>query len=909
MPELIETLVANAGRNEGEAVGSYGRSIVFLPKETPINRHVRVRLIELAKRDARDRAMYRGEPAPDVPSERWKDNGDGTASRITILTDWLNQESEIGVVETRQLATREGTHTTRSDYRVVWGDSFVSSVVEDHQIEVIPTEREYVFHNTILWKKVSERSGPRPTFQFPITELRVNNANHWWMARYVVTWAPELAVLGEVFFKTSGGQVLRTDILDTFGGMPNWWKKEQEAKFPVCSCGRTRRDAVTSDGYAKCEICRKEEHCARCSQQKTVQLVAGKLLCSTCKPLEETEQEVTNFFAPEGKAAIAAQAKRLRSGQAFPQEEGMMILRATMDHIPSEWDRNRFLDRWKTYLWFYFCEDAVYGTKLAPTALQLLEYLPHGSGDGLIDMACWIAQGPEVYGNVTDYYVTTQVEGRTFSPGEFDNRTGKVLGNCLDSLGEDAVTGKMVIAARLRGAEAERIAAIQGYARLSEKLGKDQREVKQIAEILQGNEQDYAKAVALIQKIDAQLAERQAAIDAGAVWPDVLIDISTRSRVATDVFAIGSNGLVIDPVPEATSGRKSRVYGYRYGDIPNSVLVVEHSHDNYAYQDTERWEVHYLPAKVSEAQRTTLRRLQDETRHYFTGPGTGWDLRQVGSVVFSTAYHRDFEGVETQSDNEMRSMLPIDITQWEQSVADNGTIIVGPYRRRSKETKAVQEAETRELEARGMAMTLEYEKEEAQGIYTAAEAKWIARDEVRDGSQPVEEGTVFLVPAFVREDREGREDFVFGPFFDWVSGTQVKLVLDPFSGEGKRMSEQNQNVLVRVRSRNSDQVHLFETFLRPQAGGHKQRTLGYFVIPVLSPEDFDRQIAEAEEQHKAAEAVLEKAKRAVDYVVAKKRREQEEVRTIAEAPQTFFSTETETVNPLAEALRRAGLGK
>lgn len=909
MSELIETLMANAGRNPGEAVGSYGRSIVFLPKDTPINKHVRVRLIELVKRDARGRAMYRGEPAPDIASERWKDNGDGTASRVTILTDWLNEESEIGVVETRQFVTREGAHTTRSHYKVVWGNSLATSMVEDHQIEVIPTEQEYVFNNTILWKKVSERTEQRPVFQFPITELRVNNANHWWMARYVIVWAPALAVLGEVFFKTSGGQVLRTDILDTFGDMPDWWKKEQEAKFPVCSCKRQRRDAVTSDGYTKCETCRKEEKCARCSQQKTVQLVAGKLICSTCKPLEEAEQEVEHFFAPEGKIAIAAQAKKLRSGQAFPREEGITILRATIDHIPSEWDRNHFLDRWKTYLWFYFCEDAVYGTKLAPTALQLLEYLPHASGDGLIDMACWIAQGPDVFRNVTDYYVTTQVEGRAFSPGEFDNRTGKVLGNQLDSLGEDAVAGKMVIAVRLRGAEAERIAAIQGYARLSEKLSKDQREVKQIAETLQGNEQDYAKAVALIQKIDAQLAERQTAIDSGAIWPDVLIDVSTRSRVSTDVFAIGFDGLVIDPIPEATSGRKSRVYGYRYGDIPNSVLVIEHSHDNYAYQDTERWEVHYLPAKVSEAQRTTLRRLEDETRHYFTGPGTGWDLRQVGSVTFSTAYHRDFEGVEAQSDNEMRSMLPIDVTQYEQSVADSGTIVVGPYRRRSKETKAVQEAEEKELYARGHLMTLGYEKEEAQGMYETAESQWIARDEVRDGSQSIEEGTVFLVPAFVRETNKDREDLVFGPFFDWASGTQVKLVLDPFSGESQRISEQSQNVLVRVRSRSGSQLHLFETFLRPQAGGHKQRTLGYFVIPVLSPEDFDRQIAEAEEQHRVAEAALERAKRAADYVAAKKRREQDEVRTIAEEPTTFYSSETETVNPLAEALRRAGLGK
>jgi len=257
MSELIETLVTSEGRNEGEAIGSWGRSIVFMPKGTPIGKQVCVRLIELAKKDSRGRTMYRAEPGPSAYLERWRDNGDGTASNVAFERDWLFEEHEVEVLETRTFVTREGTPTTRSDYRIAWGNSLVTSVVEDHQVAVIPTEQEYVFNNLLLWKKVSERTEPRPMFRFPITELRISNMSDWWIAKYEVIWNPTLSILvQDIFFQTSGGQVLRTSLNTTFGDMPDWWKREQEAKFPVCSCGRKRRDAQTPDGYVKCEQCR-----------------------------------------------------------------------------------------------------------------------------------------------------------------------------------------------------------------------------------------------------------------------------------------------------------------------------------------------------------------------------------------------------------------------------------------------------------------------------------------------------------------------------------------------------------------------------------------------------------------------------------------------------------------------------
>src|SRR3990167_11066010 len=93
--EQIQTLEATQGKNPSEAIASYGRSIVFLPSGVKPGQTVRARLQEI-KPDSRGRMMYRAIPAPVEYSERWKDNGDGAASRVTIATDWLGKTREGG---------------------------------------------------------------------------------------------------------------------------------------------------------------------------------------------------------------------------------------------------------------------------------------------------------------------------------------------------------------------------------------------------------------------------------------------------------------------------------------------------------------------------------------------------------------------------------------------------------------------------------------------------------------------------------------------------------------------------------------------------------------------------------------------------------------------------------------------
>lgn len=891
----VHTLTSQKGE-KGDPIAFHGRSIVFLPAGTPFGKNVRVSLMQVGDPNRRH-PLYRGVPAQDVASERWRDNGDGTASRVTVLTDWLGNESEVGAVETRPLVVRETPDSAnlRTDRVVVWGADLASSVVLEEEVRTVPTQREVVTQGRLTWQIVSNREEHSAPRSVPVTAMTVT------AGLVISSWQ-------RVQYPDSDAVSIRADfgghhVVDgtTWGKIPVWIRDQHYARFPVCSCGRQRREVQVADDYSKCELCRAGEVCVRCSKKAKVKNLAGRLVCGDCEPYESAEEMIGRLLKQEQRRSLAEEARKLSSGQVLAQAEGEAVLELTVGHVESSSVRQRLLDAWKGYQWYYFTPDGVYGTKLAPAALTILEFLPQASGNGLVELVAWLAVQPK---SRNDYYAATQVQGVAMP-------ISQVMSALQASLG-----GSMLkLADRLRGSEQDRIAALERHRALQQEVivgrialrGSDSDAVAAVLKVLQEQEQDYGKAVELLNQFNARHATRAEALASGQIWPDVVIDVSTRSRSRTDVFAISSDGLIIEPEDSERGGRKDRyVAAYHYGDLPNSVLVISHGQDNYGYQYNEDWEVHFLPVRVTEAQKTALQRLRQEMAGYFVGQGTGWDLRQAGTVSFSTAYHRDLQGLEAQSDEEMRANLPIDVTQWERSIPEEGRVIVGPYRRRSREAKAVQEAEDAELNARGLVMLLDEEKQLAQAPYDEAFAAWAERDGVKDGSLPVEEGTVFVVPAFVLEKREGREDFAYGPFFDWASGSQVKLVLDPFSGASQRINEQSREVLVRVRARNGEQVHLFETFLRPAGGGAKVRTFGYFVIPVLSPADYDQQIAEADKAHRAAVEELERARQAEDYARQIKRAEQEAIRTVAEVPTTYHSTDPNlSLGPMAAALAAA----
>jgi len=482
----IVTLLAERGRKydeAGECIGTHNRSIIFLPKEVQPDQKVRVELREI-REDSRGRIMYRAVPAPVEYTERWKDNGDGTANLVTNATDWLLKESEVGVAETRKLATREGQPSTQSNLKVVWGQNLATSIIEDAQVCLIPLEEEKVEGGQLVWKKTGERSESLSVATYSISRLEIDNCCNWYCNRLQTNYDPAVGVKVVAYFcRPDNSWEQSQNLTATWAEMPKWWQAEQGVYFPVCSCGRQRRDAQVSDGYAKCELCRAEEICYRCGKKSTVKNLGGRLVCDSCQPYEDAEQLVALSFSVTERDRIAAEAKKLLTGQAFPQAEGETILRVTADHIFDSWRKNDLLQKWAGFGWYYFCEDGIYGSKLEPAALQVLQFLPQASGNGLVELVAWLTGGSKA--GSSDFYLRTQVNGES--------------GVSLPQITENQLK-QVKVAEFLRGSEADRLAALAGYQALVAKLGEESREAKAVAEILQNEKQDYVAAVAKIRE-------------------------------------------------------------------------------------------------------------------------------------------------------------------------------------------------------------------------------------------------------------------------------------------------------------------------------------------------------------------------------------------------------------------------
>lgn len=681
---------------------------------------------------------------------------------------------------------------------------------------------------------------------------------------------------------------------------------QQNVDWPLCSCMMGRRKA----DHDFCNFCATHRNCQSCGKPTgfwgdaiaKAEASGSKLYCDNCKKHLESVAIVDAKISLAMREEIAADAQKFLAGVFMNDEEEVQqhIRQAVLRRYRIDYERSRVLQQLGQVTSLITTQEGEWASTYTKTELERFAMIHEQSGSELmVSIAMLVDQGfresnrrrPGQNVAHAEQYAYAALQG------------GRMPELKLARFVAESEAFVQVIAQAVADVET---ALVDFRAKLAYLPDSDER-VKKVSEAKSALEnKDFAKAKELAAAAQQLIAEGMAMIASGEVMAYFTVATSARSRTYTDVFAIVQDGTTIPPMAESL-----RSSGYVYKDLPNSALVVSHSHDNYGYQYNEHWEVHCLPAQVSEAQKSTLRRMEQETRNYFTGPDTGWDVRQVGMVSFSTAYHRDFQGVEAQLDAEMRASenLPIDVTKWEQTIGDDGHVVVGPYRRQSKEAKAITEAEDAELNARGTAMTLEQEKQDAQAVYYEILAAWVERDSVKDGSRPVEEGTAFAVSRFIKETNRAanRDDFVSEPFFDWASGTQVKLVLDPYSQASAGINEQNRDVLVRVRARNSGQVHLAEAFIRPAEGGHKVRTLVYFVVPVPSPEDFDRQIAEADQAHRAAVEALERTRRAADLISAKKRAEQEAVRTVAEVPHTVHRDTSASLNPLAEAMRKAGL--
>lgn len=504
--QLLVGLEAKEGlkfAETGECVATYAagrrrQHIVFLPRGCQPGQTVRVVLDGIKdasgkpRLDKAGREMYRGVPAPVEYSDRWKDNGNGTISKITVSKDWLGKEAEEGVVETRQPAPREGNPSIRTERHVRWGSTLATCTVEIADVTTTPAEVEVVQDGQLGWRKTSERE-EKSSRAVSVTDVRVTSLDSTvWQSSYPPEWQLSAAV------DHDGTSV---SVRVPWSNAPREVRERIENRYPVCVCGRKRYDAQNPDGYAKCEKCREEERCVRCGKQARVAVVRNRLVCANCEPYEEQEQLVNRVLSAAQRQALAQQATRLLAGNAVPQEAGEVILRSTLDHVTWDWERNDLAQKYTGYAWYYFCDEGVYGSKFPSAALQVLQGLSEASGNGVVELVAWLAGHQKVedcerYG---DFYHRSQVKGESPTPSLTESG--------LQNLG---------VAVKLRGSEADRVLAFGLYQTLVKRLGRDAEQVKAVADILNSDEQEYAAALAKMREAEDVLAPLSSADEGDA---------------------------------------------------------------------------------------------------------------------------------------------------------------------------------------------------------------------------------------------------------------------------------------------------------------------------------------------------------------------------------------------------------
>jgi hypothetical protein len=470
----------------------------------------RVRLKVVAMRDHQDKLkvdrngdpLFRGTPAPVVHEDRWRQNPDGSFSRVKFSINWLLEEKEVGVQETRQPATKQEPGQKPPVNRVVWGTDLGTCKVQKIVTPTTVTFREVIVD---MEKEFSSPGGIVPHL------MRVSEVDGTpyvaaeWLAKAVAVITPQPQYLQVVYGSDlqfylniwtatpMDNQREQLAMYETWGNLPLWVQQHITTEYyPLCSCGRERWSTRQQhDGYQKCAICRTEESCSRCSKSEhlagEIALTPKGMICKQCENRLPLEQLVEEHVSLSRRQEVVREAESLLGAKALEGEVGEMILEATLGHLTSKSELQDALRDRTGYAWYYWSEEGVYGSKFGPEALQLLSYYAQAKGDGLITFSAWLTGQYHKVNDCdryNDFYWTTQVKGESLEP----TFSGGALGQPL------------VVATKVLGRNADRTAALAGHQRLVEKLGMDALQVYEVWRVLCRSDQDYAEA---LQKIAA----------------------------------------------------------------------------------------------------------------------------------------------------------------------------------------------------------------------------------------------------------------------------------------------------------------------------------------------------------------------------------------------------------------------
>jgi len=392
----LEARVGNRHAETGECIGTYQRSIVFLPRGCDSGKTYRVVLIAiqdqtgLPKKDRGGNVMYRARPAPPEYFERWRDNGDGTVSRVTFSNNWMLEEGKEGVSETRALVQRDGVPRHYSTTEIVWGTCLVDALVRVSTRTEIPEIREVISDGKLVERETSTRDGGTTQVDHPVTTVEPDAYQSGWTK----SWRRDRLSLSQ---DDEAGVHLAVTYGDTshrhsalWKELPVWAQAHLMAPYPVCACGRERVD--TPSGATTCSVCQHEE--------------TAVALIDRCLPVDK-RKEIAHVAALCHQAADA--------GHAFEGQAGFDLLSTLMSDEP------RANPDWEGYPWYYLTTEGFYASRFPPVAMMILSTFGSAQGQGLVRLAAWFPRQPSEHKAAEamtrgDFYEKTQVRGEILEP-------------------------------------------------------------------------------------------------------------------------------------------------------------------------------------------------------------------------------------------------------------------------------------------------------------------------------------------------------------------------------------------------------------------------------------------------------------------------------------------------------------
>jgi hypothetical protein len=566
----IKTILAELGKDGKDPVGSFAKGhLVFLPRGCESEREYRIKLQGVVdaqgqpKLDRRGKQLYRGLPAPDVQSEGWRDNNDGTLSWCRVTTNWKLEES-IHVLETRQKARKDGSPSVRSTFSTGLSTARIEVTTKTEIPEVEECFSGYGdrWPSYLSTREVAWRDGGTKVESFAVecveaTRSGYSEANDWLHSRLRRDHGgePTLYVGLKLTYSTDKYVEVRSTKWSDF---PVWLQAHLDAPYPLCACGRERVD--TPAGHAACSHCRRESE-----QQATIDAALSA----------EKRQE----FARVAAACDAAAGE----GKAWEGEAGAELVIALTDHV-----RPEDLGSWKGYPWYYLTAEGVYASRFPPEAMMILADLVGATGRGLITLASWLTAEHRAERCGEDFYARTQVRSEEVEPRVDRHALG---GAC--------------VAVKLRGSEAERQEAVAALEYLRSKLGESSSHVRVVDRILHAKAQDYGAALARAAEAETILASVAGCCFGGHV----------RRMGATgnaDYFVVRADGSLRDPDSNIGRRRWESAEGDKTWEfVDNDELALVWSKG--CTRDPHVFHVAYRPeAALTEAQRETVLRLEEE---------------------------------------------------------------------------------------------------------------------------------------------------------------------------------------------------------------------------------------------------------------------------------------------------------